>query len=96
MKGRIIEAPRMGPIWLQGADYNRICDLSKRLCISETEVLQRALKCFEYVLDNEVAYVCDGKKCETCPGLECHHTLDIHHAKNFTEIEPGRFMENEE
>lgn len=47
------------------------------------------------VLLPTIAYVCDGKSCETCPGLECHHTIDIHHAKNFTEIEPGRFMENE-
>lgn len=30
-----------------------------------------------------VAYICDGKQCESCSD-ECNHTLDIHHAKNFS------------
>ena len=48
-------------------------------------------------LMDEIAYVCDGMACDEC-GIfgerECYHTTDIRHAKNFTEIEPGKFMEN--
>ena len=47
----VIEVPRMDPIWLQAADYDRIVNLSKRLHISETEVIQAALKCYEDCLD---------------------------------------------
>lgn len=46
----------------------------------------------------EVAYICDEKACETCNPDDwryCHHTLDIRHAVNFTEVEPGKFMEKE-
>ena len=32
----------------------------------------------------DVLYLCDGKSCgDTCPGVECKHTSDISHAKNF-------------
>lgn len=95
MKHKVIEAPDMGPIWLQRSDYGRISNLSKRLGISETEVIQNALKSYENTLVADVAYVCDGRVCDLCSYSECHHTLDIHHAKNFTETEPGKFMENE-
>lgn len=43
----VLEAPRMDPIWLSGQDYDRIRDLSVRERISETEVVQRALKWYE-------------------------------------------------
>ena len=41
-----------------------------------------------------VAYICDRKKCD-CTYGNCHHTLDIKHAANFEEIEPGKFIEKE-
>ena len=44
---RVIETPGLSPIWLQWEDNNRITDLSKRLGLSETEVIQRALRFFE-------------------------------------------------
>jgi hypothetical protein len=32
----------------------------------------------------DVLYLCDGKRCgDTCPGVECKHTSDIAHARNF-------------
>ena len=43
-------------------------------------------------LKTNVAYICDGDACFEC-GQEfvrdCHHTTDIHHAKNFEEVSPG-------
>ena len=44
----------------------------------------------------DVAYICDEKACEHCIQGEsgyCHHTTDIHHAVNFEEVAPGKFME---
>lgn len=43
---------------------------------------------------NNVAYICDGKKCPeekaSClKGGPCHHTTDIDHAINFERIECG-------
>ena len=43
----------------------------------------------------DIVYVCDGGACENC-GIDCNHTHDIRHAKNFTEVAPGKFMENYE
>lgn len=43
-----------------------------------------------------IAYVCDEKACEECYDGEhryCYHTCDIRHAKNFMEVEPGKFIE---
>ena len=44
-------------------------------------------------LTEDIVYVCDREACENC-STECNHTSDIHHAKNFTEVAPGKFMEN--
>lgn len=43
----------------------------------------------------EVAYTCDQQQCANCSAEEgfCYHTTDIHHAVNFKEVAPGRFME---
>ena len=46
-------------------------------------------------MDN-IAFVCDEKQCGNCDATsvrDCYHTTDIHHAKNFVEVEPGKFME---
>lgn len=45
--GVVIEAPYISPIWLSGDDSVRIQDLSARLGISESEVVQQALKFYE-------------------------------------------------
>ena len=37
-----------------------------------------------------VAYVCKGSGAD----YPCQHTTDITKAKNFTEVEPGKWMEN--
>lgn len=41
------------------------------------------------------AYLCDRKKCRNCSYPECKYTEDITHAKNFTEVEKGIFVERE-
>lgn len=41
----------------------------------------------------KVAYLCDKKSCAKCDNPDCHHTLDIEHAKNFERVEDGRYME---
>lgn len=44
----------------------------------------------------DVAYICDEKACESCRkdnNRYCYHTTDIRHAKNFEEVEPGKFIE---
>lgn len=55
--------------------------------------------------DSTVAYLCDGRGCETIScqtaGSDCMRTLDIHHAKNFTKVSapdevPEKFMEMDE
>ena len=50
MNTRVIEAPGMGPIWLSGADYGRIRRLAERLNMSETEVIQTALRSIDDAL----------------------------------------------
>lgn len=41
-----------------------------------------------------VAYVCDQRYCpDGCHNPDCHHTEDITHAKNFTKLEAGKWME---
>lgn len=44
-----------------------------------------------------IVYICDEETCEECEadneGRCCYHTSDIHHAINFEEIAPGKFME---
>ena len=49
----------------------------------------------------KIAYLCDGEGCAAgrghgCPHMECTHTFDIHHAKNFKMIETGTFFEQRE
>lgn len=57
------------------------------------DALELAIK----ALEKEVAYVCDQKYCpDGCDNPECRHTCDIQHAKNFMEIEPGKWIEREE
>lgn len=49
------------------------------------------------VVLSTVAYICDQEQCENCSAETgfCYHTTDIHHAVNFEEVEPGKFMEKE-
>ena len=44
---RVVQTPGLDPIWLQWGDNSRITYLTYRLGISETEVIQRALKYYE-------------------------------------------------
>ena len=42
----------------------------------------------------EIAYLCDREACEIeVDCLDCHHTLDIRHAKNFKKVAEGKYME---
>lgn len=44
-----------------------------------------------------VSYLCDRRYCsEGCNNPDCHHTEDIHHAKNFVCVEVGKWMEKED
>ena len=44
----------------------------------------------------DVLYLCDGKSCgDTCPGVECKHTSDITHAKNFVKGDYDSYWEKE-
>lgn len=44
----------------------------------------------------DVLYLCDGKSCgDTCPGVECKHTSDISHAKNFAKDAYDSYWEKE-
>lgn len=41
-----------------------------------------------------IYFVCDKKSCgEECKNPDCHHTSDIHHAKNFHEDVDGVYVE---
>lgn len=45
---------------------------------------------------NDVVYLCDGMACgygNNCG--DCRHTSDINHAVNFTQVSPGKWMEDE-
>jgi hypothetical protein len=44
----------------------------------------------------KIAYVCDRRVCKKCGHTECHYTLDVNHAVNFTKNLDGNFMEIEE
>ena len=41
----------------------------------------------------QVAYICDRKACTICDGECCHHTVDIHHARNFECKAENKYME---
>lgn len=74
---------RLGLMYYDCTISKRECDLSGGVCSG---------------LKVTVAYLCDGKACGECltgDARYCHHTFDIRHAVNFTEIEPGKFMEKE-
>lgn len=43
----------------------------------------------------QVAYICDGKACTICNGLDCHHTVDIRHARNFECATENKYVEKE-
>lgn len=60
---------------------------------SENDVLRRIDR-IPTVVGANVAYLCDGRKCDSCSG-ECRHTLDVSHAKNFSQRD-GAYFENEE
>lgn len=45
--------------------------------------------------DGKILYLCDGKKCEN-GYIECQHTTDITHAKNFEYDGGGRYWEKSE
>lgn len=44
----------------------------------------------------DVLYLCDGKSCgDTCPSVECKHTSDIAHARNFIKGDYDSYWEKE-
>lgn len=43
----------------------------------------------------QVAYICDGKACTSCDGPDCHHTVDIRHARNFECATENKYVEKE-
>lgn len=44
-----------------------------------------------------ICYICDQMACQPCSHDDtgCSHTLDISHAKNFKQIRPGLYIEQE-
>ena len=47
--------------------------------------------------DPEVAFLCDWGACDLeVDCLDCHHTTDVSHAKNFEKVAEGKYMEKEE
>ena len=62
----------------------------------ENYELYDALEMAIEALRNSVAYICNEKACPDCGKSDCrdcYHTTDIHHAKNFVEVAPGKWME---
>lgn len=44
----------------------------------------------------DILYLCDGKQCgDSCPSVECKHTSDISHAKNFIKGDYDSYWEKE-
>lgn len=44
----------------------------------------------------DILYLCDEKRCgETCPSMQCKHTSDISHAKNFVKSDCNSYWEKE-
>lgn len=44
----------------------------------------------------DILYLCDGKQCgDSCPSVECKHTSDISHAKNFVKGDYDSYWEKE-
>lgn len=45
-----------------------------------------------------IVYLCDRKRCnddQTCESIDCDHTMDIRHAKNFEMLRPNIYVEKE-
>lgn len=40
----------------------------------------------EMTIKPEIVYLCDRRNCDNCSGLECKHTSNIKHAKNFENV----------
>lgn len=56
------------------------------------DALEIAIK----ALENDVAYICDRRYCpEGCKNPDCHHTVDISHAKNFEQVDTNKWIEKE-
>ena len=46
---------------------------------------------------DEIAFLCDWEACDIgADCLDCHHTTDVSHAKNFEKVAEGKYMEKEE
>ena len=73
---KVIQTPGLSPIYLQWADNDRISDLSKRLGLSETEVIQHALRFYENALDEADATKPTVLKEGYCP--ICDETIKLH------------------
>lgn len=43
-----------------------------------------------------IAYACDREQCPDCSHLDCEHTTDITHAKNFECVESHKYIEKQE
>jgi hypothetical protein len=44
----------------------------------------------------EIAYLCDFEKCRCSDCLDnymCEHTTDVRYARDFEEVEPGKFIQ---
>lgn len=74
-------------------EWHKLTISSKEDLYYDDYELLNALNMAIDALGESVAYICDEEACDSCNNPECHHTLDIYHAKNFEEIEPGKFME---
>lgn len=52
--------------------------------------IDKAIEALENKPDYDIIFLCDGKACgENHDCMECRHTLDIRHAKNFHLIWPN-------
>lgn len=43
----------------------------------------------------KIFYYCDRCKCDNCNNIDCEHTSDITHARNFEKDENGNYFEGE-
>lgn len=43
----------------------------------------------------KIFYYCDRCKCDNCTNIDCEHTSDITHARNFEKDENGNYFEGE-
>lgn len=78
--------------WLRNCSDNWV---EKEHMRSENEYLKNKLRAAGEP-PVRVGYICDRKFCEECDNPECHHTLDINHAKNFELIADNEYWEKEQ